>query len=287
MSVDLSEMAWQQVVKRRVALLNYADDRFGHKGAKFKQCQQMMSESALAHGIDTVCSWSWEMLTSTELYRDHREYLERPCHLNGFVFKPYLTLRTLEELNEGDILIYYDSGDGGHRFDTSVKPLVEMCVANGGTLIPRWGETNRKWTKRDCFYFMELDNPEYHNATAMMATWFVFQKNAFTVDFVREYLRYTLDERIASYENARVCGLPDLPGFVQNRGDQSVLSLLAHKYRLHTFRGAGGHANRVIGNFIRWYTVGGRCNLLLESCWRKLIVKAGNLRYKLARNQIL
>jgi hypothetical protein len=272
--------------KRRVVLLNYADDRFGHKGAIFRQSQQAMSASALAHGIDFVVSWNWEMLASTTFYRDHQKYLERPYKLNGFVFKPYLTLRTLEELNEGDILIYYDSGDGGHRFDTSVKPLVDMCVANGGTLIQQWGESNQKWTKRDCFFFMGLDDPEFHNATAMQATWFVFEKNAFTMEFVREYLRYTLDERIASYQNDRVCGLPDLPGFVENRGDQSVLSLLAHKYRLRTFRGAGGKANRVIGNFIRWYTVAGRCNLLLQSSRRKLGVKLENFRHKIRQKQI-
>jgi hypothetical protein len=279
-------MTRQQAAKRRVVLLSYADDRFGHKGAKFRQSQQAMSDSAFAYGIDTVFSWNWEMLASTELYQDHREYLERPYHLNGFVFKPYIVWRALETLSEGDILIYYDSGNGEHHIGRSVKPLVEMCIANGGTLIPQWGETNQKWTKRDCFYFMELDDSECHKATAMMATWFVLEKNAFTMKFVREYLRYTLDERIASYENARVCGLPDLPGFVENRGDQSVLSLLAHRYRLRTFRGAGGPANRVMGNFIRWYSVGGRCNLLLEGCWRKLAVKVGNLQHKLASDRI-
>jgi hypothetical protein len=267
---------------RKVTLLNYADDRFGHKGAIFRRSQQAMSESALAHGIDSVFSWNWEMLASTTFYHEHQEYLDRPYHLNGFAFKPYLTLRTLEELHEGDILVYYDSGEGGHRFDTSVKPLVEMCVANGGTLIHQWGETNQKWTKRDCFYFMGLDDPECHRATAMQATWFALEKKAFTMEFVREYLRHTLDERIASYRNDRVCGLPDLPGFEENRGDQSVLSLLAHKYRLHTFCGAGGRANRVIGNFIRWYTVGGRCKLVMQSGWQKLAIKAGNLRNKLA-----
>lgn len=270
---------------RRVTLLNYADDRFGHKGAIFKRAQQAMSASAPAHGIDSVVSWSWEMLADTDFYREHRAYLDRPYHLNGFVFKPYITLRTLKDLHEGDILIYYDSGEGSHVFDTSVQPLVEMCVTNGGTLIHQWGETNAKWCKRDCFYYMGLDEPQYHEATHLQATWFVLEKNAFTVRFVEEYLRYTLDERVASYENKRLCGLPDLPGFVENRGDQSVLSLLAHKHRLRTFAGAGGNANRVIGNFIRWYTLRGRCQILtrrylewVKRKWQGLITRPKILR---------
>ena len=272
--------------KRQVTLLNYADDRFGHKGKIFKRAQQAMSESALIHGVDSVASWNWERLAATEFYNEHQEYLEKRYHLNGFVFKPYLTLRTLGELNEGDILIYYDSGDGAHVFDTSVNSLVQMCVANGGTLIHQWGETNQKWVKRDCFHWMGLDSSDCHDAIHMQATWFVLQKNSFTMQFAQEYLHYTLDERIASYENTRACGLPDLPGFIENRGDQSVLSLLAHKYHLKTFRGAGGPANRVIGNFIRWHTVGGRYDLLLKSLKRKLTTKVGNLRRKLAQHRI-
>jgi hypothetical protein len=92
--------------KRQVVLLNYADDRLGHEGAIFKRCQQAQSESALAYGVDSVVSWDWEMLASTTFYQNYKEYLERPCRLNGFVFKPYLTLRTLDELKGGDILIY-------------------------------------------------------------------------------------------------------------------------------------------------------------------------------------
>lgn len=273
-------------MKQKVTLVNYADDRFGHKGAVFRCAQQAMSESAFGHGVDEVVSWNWEMLSGTDFYREHKEYLDRPYHLNGFAFKPYLVSRVLNDLREGDILIYYDSGEGSHVFDTSVAPLVEMCVKNGGTLIHEWGETNQKWCKRDCFVFMGLDDPRYHRATAMQATWFVLQKTEFTAQLAAEYLKFTLDERVASYENRRSCGLPDLPGFVENRGDQSVLSLLAHKYHLKTFRGAGGQANRVIGNFIRWHTVRGRCGLLLKSLKRKLAVKAGNLRHKLGQHRI-
>lgn len=102
----------------------------------------------------------------------------------------------------------------------------------------------------------------------------MLEKNAFTVSFVEEYLRYTLDERVASYENKRLCGLPDLPGFVENRGEPSVLSLLAHKHGLKTFAGAGGNANRVIGNFIRWYAPWGRCGILAGRC-RRLLARKG------------
>jgi hypothetical protein len=268
---------------RRVILINYADDRFGHKGKAFKANQRAMSESALAHGVDAVISWDWKMLSNTEFYRHHKGYFDQKYHLNGFVFKPFITSVSFKEINYGDIIIYYDSGDGCHLFDTNVSPLVEMCLANNGTLIHQWGDSNRMWTKRDCFYFMGLDHQAAHNAIAMQATWFVIEKNDFTVGLAHEYLHYTLDERVASYQNDRVCGLPDLPGFIENRGDQSVLSLLAYKYQLRTFRGAGGRDNRVIGNFIRWHTLAGRCQITTKQQAQKLAVKVHNLKQKLER----
>jgi hypothetical protein len=268
---------------RRVILLNYADDRFGHKGKVFKANQRAMSESALAHGVNAVISWDWEMLSNTECYRRNKNYFDQRYHLNGFVFKPLITAAAFRDINYGDIVIYYDSGDGNHLFDTNVSPLVEMCLRNNGTLIHQWGDSNIKWTKRDCFYFMGLDHRAAHNAIAMQATWFVMEKNEFTVSLAHEYLRYTLDGRVASYHNDRACGLPDLPGFVENRGDQSVLSLLAYKYQLRTFRGAGGRDNRVIGNFIRWHTLAGRCEIIAQQKAQKLATKVHNLKHKLER----
>lgn len=240
-----------------VHLLNYADDRLGHKGAVFRESQQALNKSALEHGIRNIVSWSWPDLAATEFYREHKEYLDRPYHLNGFVFKPYIIQRLLNEIEYGDIILYYDAGNGGHVIDCSLEPLIRLCIENHGTVFHRWGEKNSKWTKRDCFVFMNCDEPRYHNAVALQATWFMLQKTDFANEFVREWLKFTLDERIASYENRRICGLPDLPGFVENRGDQSIFSNLAVKYQLQSFCGAGGSANRNIGNFVRSLSVAG------------------------------
>ncbi len=232
-------------------LLNYADDRLGHKGAVFKKCQLEMNQSAAERGIKNIVSWSWPELAATDFYKANKEYLDRPYRLNGFVFKPYITKKLLDEIDYGDFILYYDSGDGGHVIDCSLDPLVRLCEENGGTVFHQWGDTNAKWTKRDCFYFMSCDEARYHNAVALQATWFMLQKTEFTVEMIGEWLRFTLDERVASYDNRRICGLPDLPDFVENRGDQSVFSNLAVKYQVRSFYGAGGPENRRIGNFVR------------------------------------
>ena len=229
-------------------LLNYADDRFGHKGGQFLRNQAKLNESAKQQGIQKIVSWQFADLAATTFYADHKEYLDQNRFVNGAVWKPYIVQHLLKQIQDGDIIFYYDCGP--YEIQRPVDILVKLCRQNQGTLFHEWGEKNSKYTKRDAFVYMGCDSPRYHQAPALQNTWFLLQKNAFTEKFIDEWLTYNLDERIASYIKPNTCGLPDLLGFVENRGDQSIFSNLAIKYSIRTFRGAGGIKNRQVNNFI-------------------------------------
>lgn len=229
-------------------LLNYADDRFGHKGGRFLANQAKLNESARQQGIEHIHSWTWPKLQATDFYREHQSYLDSSRFENGAVWKPFIVQQLLQEIQTGDIIFYYDCGS--YTINRPVKILTDLCVRNGGTLFHQWGEKNSKYTKRDAFVYMDCDTPRYHNAPALQNTWFLLQKCDFTETFVNEWLRYNLDERIASYVKPNTCGLPDLLGFVENRGDQSIFTNLAIKFGVRSFRGAGGVQNRQVDNFI-------------------------------------
>lgn len=229
-------------------LLNYADDRFGHKGGRFLANQARLNESARKQGIKKIVSWTWPKLQDTNFYQENKTYLEKSRFDNGAVWKPFIVQQLLSEIQIGDIILYYDCGN--YTINRSPKILTDLCIRNGGTLFHEWGEKNSKYTKRDAFVYMDCDTPKYHNAVALQNTWFLIQKSSFTEKFVDEWLRYNLDERIASYVKPNTCGLPDLVGFVENRGDQSIFTNLAIKYGVKSFRGAGGIQNRKIDNFI-------------------------------------
>lgn len=229
-------------------LLNYADDRFGHKGGRFLANQAKLNESARQQGIEHIVSWTWPKLQATDFYRENQSYLDRSRFENGAVWKPFIVQQLLQEVQVGDIIFYYDCG--AYTINRPVKVLTDLCIRNGGTLFHQWGEKNSKYTKRDAFVYMDCDTPNYHNAPALQNTWFLLQKGDFTEAFVNEWLRYNLDERIASYVKPNTCGLPDLLGFVENRGDQSIFTNLAIKFGVRSFKGAGGVANRQVDNFI-------------------------------------
>ena len=187
-------------------------------------------------------------MAKTLFYTKHKNYLDKDRFHNGAAFKPYILLDLLDRLNDGDIVLYYDCGP--YTIRMSLSPLVDLCIRNRGTVFHQWGDRNLNWTKRDAFVSMGCDTPQYHNAVALQNTWFLMEKNDFSVRFAKEWLQYNLDERIASYVMRDTCGRPPLRGFIENRGDQSIFTNLAIKYNLRTFFGLGGPYNKDINNFI-------------------------------------
>ncbi|MCF2152070.1 hypothetical protein IQ276_037870 [Desmonostoc muscorum LEGE 12446] len=225
-------------------LLNYADDRFGRKSGLYRQNQLNLNLTAREQGITNIVSWSEEDLLKTNFYVQNRIYLDKSILENGYVFKPYIILDILNKIQDGDIVFYYDCGPWGVK--RSLQILVDLCISNKGTFFHQIKFENSHWTKRDTFVYMDCDQPQYYKAKQVQATWMLLEKNNFTLKFVSEWLRYNLDERIASRHLENTCGLPDLPGFQQHRCDQSILTNLVVKYGIDTFNYGCKDVNRFI-----------------------------------------
>lgn len=161
-----------------------------------------------------------------------------------FCWKPFVVLDAFRRLAPGDVLLFTDA-------DTypiaTLSPLYERCRADGGVMLFNalgWGQG--EWTKRDVFVAMGCDEPRYHNAQHAVARFMLFEKGgAFPAErFLGEWLGFTANPIINTFEPS-VLGLPDLPGFKENRCEQSVLTNLAVKYGVRLYReacqfGAGG-----------------------------------------------
>lgn len=254
-------VAENKIEENEIFFLNYADDRFGYKSGHFRENQIRLNEFAKKQGIKNIVSWSFENLSQTEFYKAHKEYLDKDCFDNGRAWKPYIILELLKRIKYGDIIFYYDCGP--YSIKRRLTPVINLCIENGGTVFHAWGQKNSKWTKRDAFVYMNCDDQKYYNNVALQNTWLFIQKNDFNIKFVEEWLGYNLDERIASEHKSSVCGLPELPGFVENRGDQAIFSNLCIKYNIKTFSGVRGNDNKKIDNFILSMTLGGRFVYLL------------------------
>jgi hypothetical protein len=208
---------------------------------RFIACQQSLVRSAQAHGIDHVQAWDREALEATLLYRLFRSTLDLPRGSGYWLWKPFIIAQALRRAASGDSVVY---ADAGIEIVDDLSPLFPLCREQGGVLLfaghyddvgAPGPNTCGKWTKRDCFVFMGCDAPAYHRGQMLDASFLVLTKCQRSVRFVRDWFFYCCQTQLLT-DAPNVSRLPNLPGFIAHRHDQSILSLLASREKLEVFR---------------------------------------------------
>lgn len=209
-------------------LINYA-----HNG--FVKSQKANAESGLLNGADRVISYGVGDL-DPEFIEKNQEILNQPRGAGYWLWKPYIILKTLNQVQEGDIVIYCDSGV---LFISSIKPLIDLCVnKTKGVLafhmepLPENKEVLQ--TKKDTFVLMDCDTPHYQNSWPRLASYSIWQKNPFSLQLASEWLEYAQNPQIIT-DMPNQCGVDEDERYVAHRHDQSIFSLLTKKYNVDSY----------------------------------------------------
>lgn len=150
-----------------------------------------------------------------------------------YLWKPYFVNKALSDINNGDFLIYMDSA--GFYYRSAVSEIIGYMKKNNIDMIGsrRFKYLEKHWTKRDAFVYMNCDTDKYTEQYQGMGGLFVLRKTENTQSIMREWLKYAQDYRIIT-DAPNTCGLDNYEGFVENRHDQSILSILMRKYDVAT-----------------------------------------------------
>lgn len=194
-------------------------------------------------------------------YRDAdlpRSFLRRNARLfedgrgfGYFVWKPWVILEALRKLDDGDVLLYVDSGN---LVVGDLAPLFELCAASEQGIVVfdnrDWSPGAAVWknsmfTRGDCFALMDATGPEFVGGDHVDASYLVVQKRPSAIRFLEEFLDACEDYRIVS--DAPSSLRDDEPDFVDHRHDQSVLSILAIKHGIEPEREPSQFGNSLIG----------------------------------------
>ena len=207
-------------------LINFATENFA-------KAQQFNSKTALSiGGFDRVYN-ATPNLIDVDFKIKHSAILKQARGAGYWLWKPYFILRALEQLKDGDVVMYADSAS---HFIHSADSLLNLTNAYGQDIIPFELElTEGAWTKRDAFVLMDADQQSFEKSRQFLASFIVIRKSAFSVQFIKEYLHCCCNPNILT-DLKNVCGLPNYPEFTAHRHDQSVFSLLSKKYGLQGFR---------------------------------------------------
>ena len=173
-------------------------------------------------------------------FQAKNEFLFKNKRGSGYyLWKPYIILKRLLEIEDGDVLCYNDSRylwlKNVRTFEHDILKNKNIGIylnkPNDGTYI------EKQWTKYDAYCLMNTPIASLNNVKNTPQAWagFILLRKHFNpVRFIGEWLTYTQDPRISS-------DIPSLYGkedeaFIENRHDQTILSLLAKKWgiEMHT-----------------------------------------------------
>jgi hypothetical protein len=157
--------------------------------------------------------------------------------LGGYaVWKPYIIFKKLLEIDEGDILCYNDSK---YLWLKDVRNFEKDILSNKNIGVylnrPNSGcHIEKEWTKNDAYILMNINNLSdiinMQNSNQVWSGFILIRKCFNTIRFISEWLTYNQDPRIATDSNNIFC--KNHPDFIENRHDQTILSLLCKKWRI-------------------------------------------------------
>ena len=76
----------------------------------------------------------------------------------GFwIWKPYIILKQLEKMEEGDTLLYLDCGCEANFYAKEKMSLLLEIVKTKNILLTTSGLPEKEWTKRDILYILDCD----------------------------------------------------------------------------------------------------------------------------------
>jgi hypothetical protein len=145
-----------------------------------------------------------------------------------WIWKPYFVYKTINEINEDDILVYCDAGcsintKGNERFNDYIEMVKnDSC----GNISFQTGHLEKKFTKGEVFKYFDAYE---HSDSGMIANCcIVLRKNEHTSNIVKLWYDTCINQRHLITDSPS--SVPNDPSFYDHRHDQSIFSVIRKKY---------------------------------------------------------
>ena len=206
-------------------LMNFAD-------ANFKANQALAIELAKHYGIDKVFAYSDEDLRSkfSKFYKENEKILSQPRGCGYWLWKPFLLLESLKLIPSDEVLMYCDCGA---LLVNRPDPLFEIAKAKSQLFFNMPNLLNRAWTKRDIFIKLNCDEARFWDAPQVKAQCSLWKNCPDSTQKLETWLSFCKDEQLITDLPSKAANFPE---FIENRHDQSILSILVCKWGCEIFR---------------------------------------------------
>jgi hypothetical protein len=208
---------------------------FGGGPSNFHDAAKRVSKEAIKSGIfSTVhCYLDKDLEKMSDFWLAHGHFIKNNKRLYGYcIWKPYLVLKILETMKEGDRLFYADSGC---QFDFDCedpKSQYETMLGHMGDQImsATYCNIDHNMTKRDLVVHLNMEDHPRLKSGQIQTTTFLLTKCERIMNFVRLWYSMCCNYHFIDDTPSII---PNHSNYDEHRHEQSVFSLLAKKLDIY------------------------------------------------------
>ena len=204
----------------KIHMISYSSESYYHG------LQKGLCKEARKFGWDII-GYTKENIVNDPWYISNYTLLSYPRGAGYWAWKPYLIYKTMEVVPKDDIILYCDASV---RFRYEPTEFIINEVTKSSIFTLATGFKNRDWCKRDCFVLMNCDSVKYWELHGLWAGVIGIKNNDYAKGFILDWMRYCNNYDIISDKPSEI--KMNLPGFVDHRHDQAILTNLVEMYNI-------------------------------------------------------
>ena len=212
---------------QRKWFITFGGPSYDYHNAVMRICSEAREINVFDHIVGYTDK---DLVKYTEFWNKHADFIQKNNKGYGYwLWKSYLTKKTLEDMSENDILVYADAGcqinpNGKPRLLEYFDIVNKSKFANFSFQIPPYLE--KIWTKMDIFDYYDAKQPEILDSGQLVGGVFVLRKCRDTLHLIDRW-----HEGCCQYHliNDSPSHSPNDASFCTTRNDQSLFSVLRKK----------------------------------------------------------
>ena len=203
-------------------LISYADG-----SEVFFRNRNILAYSALNRGVDFIYNYRRSHIEPD--FIKNNPILNEPVGAGMWLWKPYLILKTLENIPEGSLLLYADSG---LLIRKPIREFIDNEFSDPGKPImlfaydPEMYRFAGSYASGDTFYALNCHNDKCRYGHHVWAGIVVVKNNSKSRKFIKDWLDAASDADLLTGTNLK---MPNYPEFLHHQHDEGILSVLASR----------------------------------------------------------
>ena len=192
---------------------------------------RLTSQANKLNIFDTIIGYTDnDLKNDTEFWNKHSNFILNNKRGYGYwLWKPYLIMKTLETMNENDILVYADCGCE-IKSKNKNNFLNIFDIVKNDLIIGSYTSNEREYNKMDLLLYLNMNENKYFTSQHQASTICILNCNE-TYKLVKEW--YEIGCNYNLIDDSPSINM-NYPTFIEHRHDQSIFSLLTKKYNIYS-----------------------------------------------------